>query len=155
MESQSQTWLSDWTELNCLAEALLWPWTWVSFFGGIQHSPVDDCSLASCNFGVLNRRKWAHVLLLCHLESKNPFVYTHIYIHKLIHICIHRHIYIYTQVCIYIYRLIYVTTHYRTLAWSIPWTEEPGGLQSTGLQSQSRLSGWHIHAHIYRLPRWP
>ena len=25
----------------------------VSFFGYIQHSPVDDCSAASCNFGVL------------------------------------------------------------------------------------------------------
>ena len=26
---------------------------WVSFFGGIQHSPVEDCSAASCNFRVL------------------------------------------------------------------------------------------------------
>ena len=26
------------------------------------------------------------------------------------------------------------------LAWRIPWTEEPGGLQSTGSQSQTRLS---------------
>ena len=25
----------------------------VSFFGGIQHSPADDYSAASCNFGVL------------------------------------------------------------------------------------------------------
>ena len=25
----------------------------VSFFGGIQHSPVDGCSAASCNFGIL------------------------------------------------------------------------------------------------------
>ena len=25
----------------------------VSFFGGIQHSPIDGCSVASCNFGVL------------------------------------------------------------------------------------------------------
>ena len=25
----------------------------VSFFGGIQHSPVDGYSAASCNFGVL------------------------------------------------------------------------------------------------------
>ena len=24
-------------------------------------------------------------------------------------------------------------THSSTLAWKIPWTEEPGGLQSTGL----------------------
>ena len=25
-------------------------------------------------------------------------------------------------------------THSSILAWKIPWTEEPGGLQSTGLQ---------------------
>ena len=27
-----------------------------------------------------------------------------------------------------------VATHSSTLAWEIPWTEEPGGLQSTGLK---------------------
>ena len=26
----------------------------VSFLGGIQHSPVDDYSAASCNFGILS-----------------------------------------------------------------------------------------------------
>ena len=31
-------------------------------------------------------------------------------------------------------------THSSTLAWRIPWTEEPGGLQSTGSQSQTQLS---------------
>ena len=25
-------------------------------------------------------------------------------------------------------------THFRILAWEIPWTEEPGGLQSMGSQ---------------------
>ena len=30
-------------------------------------------------------------------------------------------------------------THSSTLAWRIPWTEEPGGLQSMGLQSQTPL----------------
>ena len=34
-----------------------------------------------------------------------------------------------------------MTTHSSILAWDIPWTEEPGGLQSTGLQkSQMQLS---------------
>ena len=33
-----------------------------------------------------------------------------------------------------------MTTHSSILVWTIPWTEEPGGLQSTGLQSQTRLS---------------
>ena len=27
-----------------------------------------------------------------------------------------------------------MATHSRFLAWKIPWTEEPGGLQSMGLQ---------------------
>ena len=32
-------------------------------------------------------------------------------------------------------------THSSILAWSIPWTEEPGGLPSMGLQkSRTRLS---------------
>ena len=32
-----------------------------------------------------------------------------------------------------------MTTHSSILAWRIPWTEEPGGPQSTGPQSQTRL----------------
>ena len=30
-----------------------------------------------------------------------------------------------------------MATHSFILAWRIPWTEEPGGLQPTGLQSQT------------------
>ena len=29
-------------------------------------------------------------------------------------------------------------THYSVLAWRIPWTEDPGGLQSLGSQSLDR-----------------
>ena len=32
---------------------LLCPWIWGIFFHGIQHSSVDSCSTASCNFRVL------------------------------------------------------------------------------------------------------
>ena len=32
-----------------------------------------------------------------------------------------------------------MATHSSTLAWKIPWMEEPGGLQSMGLQSQTGL----------------
>ena len=31
-----------------------------------------------------------------------------------------------------------MATHSSILAWEIPWTEEPGGLQSTGMQSVGR-----------------
>ena len=37
-----------------------------------------------------------------------------------------------------------MATHSSTLAWRIPWTEEPGGLQSVGSQSWPQLS---MHAH--------
>ena len=33
-----------------------------------------------------------------------------------------------------------MATHSSILAWRIPWTEEPGGLQSMGSQSPTRLS---------------
>ena len=33
-----------------------------------------------------------------------------------------------------------MATHSSILAWEIQWTEEPGGLQSIGLHSQTRLS---------------
>ena len=34
-------------------------------------------------------------------------------------------------------------THCSILAWRIPWTEEPGGLQSMGSHSQTGLSDLH------------
>ena len=33
-----------------------------------------------------------------------------------------------------------MATHSSILAWKIPWMEEPGGLQSLGSQSRTRLS---------------
>ena len=35
-----------------------------------------------------------------------------------------------------------MATHASSLTWKIPWTEEPGGLQSMGSQSQTRLSNF-------------
>ena len=44
--------------------------------------------------------------------------------------------------------------HGNPLAWRIPWTEEPGGLWSIALQSQTRLKQLSTYAHtkckIYR-----
>ena len=38
-----------------------------------------------------------------------------------------------------------MATHSSVLAWEIPWTEEPGGLQSIWSQkSWTRLSAWHV-----------
>ena len=36
-----------------------------------------------------------------------------------------------------------MATHSSILGWEIPWTEEPGGLQSVGSQSRTRLSICH------------
>ena len=33
-----------------------------------------------------------------------------------------------------------MAAHSSILAWRIPWIEEPGGLQSMGSQSQTRVS---------------
>ena len=41
-------------------------------------------------------------------------------------------------------------THSSTLAWEIPWIEEPGGLQSTGVtKSWTRLSDYAKIKYIY------
>ena len=43
--------------------------------------------------------------------------------------------------------------HSSPLAWRIPWTEEPGGLQSMGLQSQTRLSDFTLTFHFHALEK--
>ena len=40
-----------------------------------------------------------------------------------------------------------IATHSRILAWEVPWTEEPGGLQSMGLQgAEQDCVTEHTHA---------
>ena len=47
-----------------------------------------------------------------------------------------------------------MVTHSSTLAWKIPWMEEPGGLQSLGsLKSQTRLSNFTFPFHFYALEK--
>ena len=41
-----------------------------------------------------------------------------------------------------------MATHSSRLAWSIPWTGEPGGLQSMGSQSRTRLSDETTHRFL-------
>ena len=40
-----------------------------------------------------------------------------------------------------------MAAHPSILAWRISWTEEPGGLQSTGSQSRTRLKQLNTHTH--------
>ena len=39
--------------------------------------------------------------------------------------------------------------HSSTLAWRIPWTEEPGGLQSTGCKESDTMERLHFHFHSH------
>ena len=40
-----------------------------------------------------------------------------------------------------------------TLAWKIPWTVEPGGLRSMGLQSRTLLSDFTFTFHFHALEK--
>ena len=47
-----------------------------------------------------------------------------------------------------------MTTHSSTLAWKIPWTEEPGRLQSIGSgKSGTRLSDFTFTFHFHALEK--
>jgi len=46
-----------------------------------------------------------------------------------------------------------MATHSSILAWRIPWTEEPGGLQSMG--SQESDTTWQLNHHHHSLSRTP
>ena len=43
--------------------------------------------------------------------------------------------------------------HSSTLAWQIPWTKEPGRLQSMGSHSQTRLSDFAFTFHFHALEK--
>ena len=41
-----------------------------------------------------------------------------------------------------------MATHSSILAWRIPWTEELGGLQSTGRKESDTTERLHFHLHL-------
>ena len=49
-----------------------------------------------------------------------------------------------------------MATHSSVLAWKIPWTEEPGGLQSRGVgKSQTELRAAHqLCTEFYQVSRF-
>ena len=42
-----------------------------------------------------------------------------------------------------------MATHFSILAWEIPWTEEPGGLQSMGLQRVGHEGATNTFTYTY------
>ena len=48
-----------------------------------------------------------------------------------------------------------MATHSSILAWRIPWTEEPGEVQSMGSQESDMTEQLnHHHRDLFGLPRW-
>ena len=47
-----------------------------------------------------------------------------------------------------------IAIHSSILAWRIPWTEKPGGLQSTGSQSRTWLKRLSTHAQRIKSNEW-
>ena len=43
-----------------------------------------------------------------------------------------------------------MATHSSILAWRLPWTEEPGGLQYMGLQESDMTEQLSAHTHIHK-----
>ena len=41
-----------------------------------------------------------------------------------------------------------MATHSSILAWRVPWTEELGGLQSTGRKESDTTERLHLHLHL-------
>ena len=46
-----------------------------------------------------------------------------------------------------------MATHSSTIAWKIPWMEEPGRLQSMGSLSRTRLSNFTFTFHFHALEK--
>ena len=44
--------------------------------------------------------------------------------------------------------------HSSTLAWKIPWTEKPGGLQSMGRQGSDTTERLHYHFSVFTFMHW-
>ena len=44
-----------------------------------------------------------------------------------------------------------MATHSSILAWSIPWTEEAGGLQSMGSQRAGQTEQLHFHFFAFKM----
>ena len=46
-----------------------------------------------------------------------------------------------------------MATHSNILAWRIPWTEEPGGLQSMGSQRVGKYGATNTNQHLHVCPK--
>ena len=113
---------------------------------------------------------YMHMHVLCvyiytHIHTYTS-IYTHLYAYMYMCICVGMsvqvfYIYIYTYIRLHIYTFIYMciyvlekamAPHSSPLAWKIPWTEEPGGLQSIGLLRVG--NHWAISLSLFTFMHW-
>ena len=47
-----------------------------------------------------------------------------------------------------------MASHSSTFAWKIPWTEEPGGLQSMGSLELDTTERLHFHFSLFTFMHW-
>ena len=47
-----------------------------------------------------------------------------------------------------------MASHSSTFAWKIPWTEEPGGLQSMGSLELDTTERLHFHFSLFTFMQW-
>ena len=66
---------------------------------------------------------------------------------------IKNHLGIFVWVYSCVWRRQWLPTPVSTLAWKIPWTEEPGGLQSMGLLSRTQQSDFTFTFHFHALEK--
>ena len=104
-------------------------------------------------------------LLLEYFKPTHTHTHTQIYIYIYMYVCVCVYVCVYTHTYIWAFLVAQtvnnlpaiqetwvqtvgwedpvekgMTTQYSILAWKMPWTEEPDGLLSMGLQSQTQLS---------------
>ena len=80
-----------------------------------------------------DNNKYTHTYICIYIHI---YIYIHTHTYTYIYIYIHTHIYTYMYISVYMYIQLLekaMAPHSSTLAWKIPWTEEPGRLQSMGL----------------------
>ena len=103
------------------------------------------------------------ILLWRCMKMSLYFIYIYKYIYICIYVCIckHMHIYMHTRayICTHIHiSLMYIcvekamASHSSTVAWKIPWTEEPGGLESMG--SLRAGHDWATPLSLFTFMHW-
>ena len=110
---------------NILARKI--PWT--AEPGGLQFMELQSWTRLS---------NWAHITE----EVWKPLLYTSVKLPKFIQI--------YSYLCIHSEKAM--ATHSSTLAWKIPWTEEPGRLQSMG--SLRVRHDWATSLSLFPFMHW-